>query len=351
MGKEHQILDKQKKKKYPIWITATFILLTLVISDCIWLNHKQLKAREIENHSKTVKIGVAKEPLASLVTIAYEKHLFSQEGIDVIIKEYPSGKLALKGMLEGEVEVATVAVTPIVFNSFNYQNFRIVATIGSSDNELRIIARKDRGINKPGDLRGKRIATQKASAVHFFLHMFLINNWISEKNVDVSFKKAIELPDAIASGEIDAFSMREPFISQAQALLGDNAVIFKEPCLYIKTFNLVASNGFIKGNPETLRKILEALLKAEKFIKNNRGQAIKIVSRKTEIEEQKLAVIWNEFELEVKLEQSLLISLEDEARWAIKNNLVEGTIIPNYLKFIYLDSLKSLNPDIVTIIH
>lgn len=351
MGKEHQILDKQKKKKYPIWITATFILLTLVISDCIWLNHKQLKAREIENHSKTVKIGVAKEPLASLVTIAYEKHLFSQEGIDVIIKEYPSGKLALKGMLEGEVEVATVAVTPIVFNSFNYQNFRIVATIGSSDNELRIIARKDRGINKPGDLRGKRIATQKESAVHFFLHMFLINNWISEKNVDVSFKKAIELPDAIASGEIDAFSMREPFISQAQALLGDNAVIFKEPCLYIKTFNLVASNGFIKGNPETLRKILEALLKAEKFIKNNRGQAIKIVSRKTEIEEQKLAVIWNEFELEVKLEQSLLISLEDEARWAIKNNLVEGTIIPNYLKFIYLDSLKSLNPDIVTIIH
>lgn len=351
MGKEHQILNKQNKKKYPIWITATFILLTLVISDCIWLNYKQLKAREIENHSKTVKIGVSKEPLASLVTIAYEKHLFSQEGIDVIIKEYPSGKLALKGMLEGEVEVATVAVTPIVFNSFNYQDFRIVATIGSSDNEPRIIARKDRGINKPGDLRGKRIATQRASAVHFFLHMFLINNWMSENNVDISFKKAIELPDAIASGEIDAFSMREPFISQAQALLGDNAVIFEEPGLYIKTSNLVALNGFVKDRSETLRKILEALLKAEKFIRNNPGQAVKIISRKLEVEEKKLAIIWKELELEVKLEQSLLISLEDEARWAIKSNLIEVTTIPNYLKFICLDSLKAVNPDIFTIIH
>ncbi len=61
--------------------------------------------------------------------------------------------------------------------------------------------------------------------------------------------------------------------------------------------------------------------------------------------------MWKELELAIKLEQSLLISLEDEARWAIKNNLVEGTTIPNYLKFIYLDSLKSLNPDIITIIH
>lgn len=346
-----QIFDKQKKKKYPIWITATFILLTLVISDCIWLNHKQLKAMEAKNHNKSVKIGLAKEPLASLVTIAYEKQFFSQEGIDVIIKEYPTGKLALKDMLEGEVEVATVSETPIVFNSFNYQDFCVVATIGSSDNEPRIIARKDSGINRPGDLRGKRIATQKASSVHFFLHMFLINNWMSENDVDVSFKKAIELPDAIASGEIDAFSMREPFISQAQALLGDNAVIFKEPGLYIKTFNLVALNGFIKDNPETLIKILEALLKAEKFIKNNPGQAARIISRKIEVEEQRIAIMWKELELEVKLEQSLLISLEDEARWAIKNNLIEGTTIPNYLKFIYLDSLKAVNPDIITIIH
>ena len=345
------MLGKQKKGKYPIGITAAFILLTLVISDCIWLNYKQLKAVEIEKHSKTVKIGVAKELLASLVTIAYEKKLFSQEGIDVIIKEYPSGKLALKGMLEGEVEVATVAETPIVFNSFNYQNFCIVATIGSSDNESRIIVRKDRDINKPGDLRGKRIATQKASAVHFFLHMFLINNLLSENNVEISFKKAIELPDAIASGEIDAFSMREPFISQAQALLGDNAVIFKEPGLYIKTFNLVALNSFTRDSPEMLRKILEALIKAEKFIKNNPGQAVNIISRKIEVEEQKLANIWKDLELEVKFEQSLLISLEDEARWAIKNNLTEGTTIPNYLKFIYLDSLKAVNPDIITIIH
>jgi hypothetical protein len=47
----------------------------------------------------------------------------------------------------------------------------------------------------------------------------------------------------------------------------------------------------------------------------------------------------------------LLITLEDEARWAIKNNLTSATEVPNYLDYIYFDALDEVKPEAVGIIH
>jgi NitT/TauT family transport system substrate-binding protein len=215
----------------------------------------------------------------------------------------------------------------------------------------RIIARKDRGIQGPKDLSGKHIATQEASAVHFFLSMFLLNHAISEQDVELSFKKAEELPGALAAGEIDAFSMREPFISQAKALLGDNALIFAEPGIYSNTFNLISYNNYIRDNPEQIRKILLALIQAEEFAKNQPDEAIRIISNRLGIAESEVDALWPELNLKISLHQSLLRTLEDEARWAIENNLTDKTEIPNYLDYISIDALEEVKPEAVTIIR
>ncbi|MCP4396810.1 MAG: hypothetical protein GY801_05870 [bacterium] len=40
------------------------------------------------------------------------------------LQEYPSGKLAAKAMFAGEVDIATVADMPVVFNSWRWSSFR-----------------------------------------------------------------------------------------------------------------------------------------------------------------------------------------------------------------------------------
>lgn len=50
----------------------------------------------------------------------------------------------------------------------------------------------------------------------------------------------------LANGEIDAFSHREPFISEAKKRLGDNAIVFEIPGAYTKTFNLVVRDDLVK---------------------------------------------------------------------------------------------------------
>ena len=61
--------------------------------------------------------------------------------------------------------------------------------------------------------------------------------------------------------------------------------------------------------------------------------------------------LWPTFQFSVTLDQSLLLTLEDETRWAIKNKLTGRTNIPNYLYHIYLDALHAVTPEAVTIIH
>jgi len=298
-----------------------------------------------------VTIGVDRSPLSALMMIAEDQGFFSKQGVDVKVKYYSSGKLALDSMFSGEVELATPAETPIVFSSFERMDFSIGATIGSSDNEAKIVARKDKRIQKPGDLRGKGIGTQKASAVHFFLHNFLIKNGLSEKDIKLSFKHPDELVPALANGEIDAFSMREPYLSKAKALLKENIILFEEPGLYLKTYNLVAFNTFIKERPEAVKSIVKALMKSEEFVKKYPEHAQRIVSNKTEVMKSEVTRLWPDLRHEVSLEQSLLTSLENEARWAIRNKLTYRKKVPNYLNFIYPNALEAVKPEGVTIIR
>ncbi|MBF0426358.1 MAG: nitrate ABC transporter substrate-binding protein, partial [Magnetococcales bacterium] len=50
------------------------------------------------------------------------------------------------------------------------------------------------------------------------------------------------------------------------------------------------------------------------------------------------------FEYKLKLDQTLLITLEDETRWAINNGLVERREMPDYLAYFDLEDLEAVKP-------
>ena len=63
------------------------------------------------------------------------------------------------------------------------------------------------------------------------------------------------------------------------------------------------------------------------------------------------ALIWGEFSFQLLLDQTILMSLEDEARWAMREELTDKKKVPNYLDFIYVDALEQVKPETVTIIR
>lgn len=301
----------------------------------------------------TLRIGIGLQPTNALALIAMKKRYFAAEGLTATCKAYPSGKLALHGLLEEEVDVATgVAEVPITFTAFQRQDFRVLAMTASADSVQRIVARRDAGIEHPDDLRGKRIATQRGSAVHFFLHQFLLRHAMTEDDVVLSFMKAIELPKALAEGRIDAFSMREPFVTQAQELLGEKVVIFTQPGCYFSTEQVVARADSTHTRHKQFVCLLKAIARAEALAASAPAEAQGLVADALKVPEEELQDLWPSLGLHLQLSQGLLNCLETEAAWAIAKGLVpEGSTAPNDFSIIHTDALRAVRPEAVTLIQ
>ena len=298
---------------------------------------------------KKITIAYAAHPQSGLPQIAQAKGYFADAGLETTTHKFPSGKAALADLLAGKADFATVAETPLMFAVMNNAKLSVIATIQTSSLSHAIIAQKDKGILSLNDLKGKKIGAALSSSSHFFLDTILTANGISRKEVELVDIKAEKIPDALANGEIDAGSTFTPYVELTQRKLGNQGITFREQTLYRYNFVIVAMNEFIHQNPDSVKKLLQALIKAEQFTEVNPGDSQQIVADFCGIETGIVRNTWADATLDVTLDQSLIIALEDETRWAIRIGLQPAVKMPNYLDYIYLEGLKSVKPGAVRI--
>jgi NitT/TauT family transport system substrate-binding protein len=290
-------------------------------------------------------------PFSVLADIAQAQGYFRFEGLEVTPLFYSSGKAALDEVLEGKADFATVAETPIMFAIMKGQKISIIATIQSSNKNAAIVARKDRGISTPRDLKTKKIGVNLGTNGEFFMDAFLAIHGMVRQDVTVVDLKPEEIPKALVSGDIDAAAAWSPFLGQAQKGLGDKGVTLYDQDIYTETSSIVTTQENIRKNPASVTKLLRALVKAEEFVMQHPAEAQKIVADFRRMKQELVGELWAGNDFSVSLDQSLLLSLEDESQWAIKNGLTKATKIPNYLNYIYLDGLTAVKPKAVRIIR
>lgn len=113
---------------------------------------------------------------------------------------------------------------------------------------------------------------------------------------------------------------------------------------------LAAKNSVIRDRPQVVKSVLKALLKGEDVFAHKRPQAITALAKAANSNEHDMAAILAAYSWKVRLEQTLLLSLEQEAQWAMDAGLTTKTRLPNYLNFIHRDALFSLRPEAVTML-
>jgi NitT/TauT family transport system substrate-binding protein len=295
------------------------------------------------------KIILAESSLAvpsSLTFIAREKGFWKEENLDIQVASFASGRLAFDAVLAGKADIATVAETPLVLAGFRKQDFRIISTIMESDKEMKVIARKDAGIANPSDLKGKKVATFLGSNAEYFMESFLSANGISRSEVKIINLQPPDMVIALAKKDIDAAFIWQPHISNAQNQLGEQAIIFPNNGIYKEAFNIVSTKEFAQKNQKVLKSVIKGLLKAEKFVQENREESIRIVARQVNIAPDELSKFWNEYEFKVGLSDSLIDLMNIEGEWAIKAKIApEGSTLPDYASYILVEPLRALNPE------
>jgi ABC-type nitrate/sulfonate/bicarbonate transport system substrate-binding protein len=322
-------------------LAAFLALLIVLVTNC-----NQIPPKQVER----IVVAADTTAWASPLWVAEKKGYFKEEGLNVEIREFESGRTALRTMLGGEsIDISTASQTPVVSYSFTRADYAIIGTMSYSDKDVSMLARRDRGISATSDLKGKSIGVTGGSTGHFFLSLFLAYEGLRMADVKTVDIEATHLPQALAEGQVDAIATWEPYIYKARKSLGDKALLLPAGGIYRTDFYFIARKAFIKKYPEALTRFLRAIEKGEDSIRRNKKEAMDIVSQRVRTDREIMHATWDDFQFRLFLDQSMLVSLEDQARWAIANKLTNATQVPNYLDYIYVDALKAVKPGVVTI--
>lgn len=333
------------KAKLQFGIGILFVIIVWAIVGSSWLSQEPTGPLE------KVTIAEGTQPIAGLIYIAYMKGYFINEGLNVTLKSYNSGKACLNSLIEGNTNFGTVSETPIMHAGMTGEKIYILSTIHNSEKNTVVTARKDKGISTPGNLKGKKIGVSVGTNGEFFLDMFLTIHGILKNKIEVVNLKPEKMFDALVKGEVDAISTWNPHAIRLQKKLGNGGITFYGEGVYTETYNIVAMQDFVSKNPETIKKVLRALIKAERFIRENPDESLNIIADYIKMDKTLLNELWNIYNFTVSIDQSLLATLENQARWAIKNKYANKTKVSNYLNFIYLDGMEEVKPGAITIIR
>jgi ABC-type nitrate/sulfonate/bicarbonate transport system substrate-binding protein len=299
---------------------------------------------------ETVRIGAATQPVAGLVYVADEKGFFKTHGVNATIKNYEAGVLAANALLADTVDVATATEFVMALKSFDSQNLMAFSQIANT-NATELVARKDLGIRKISDLKGKRIGLPRGSISDFFLGTYLRHNNIPLSSVKLIDLAPLAAEEALCKGSVDAVVIWEPHVTEIKKRLGDTAVIWPVQGRNDYYFLLIAKEEFLRRSPATAEKMLRALVDAEEFAGKHPEEAERIIESRINYRPGEVRLRLSRGTLKVRLDQALLTLMEAEAHWIIQNNLTPKRKMPNYFNMIYLKALEGVKPEAVGIIR
>jgi NitT/TauT family transport system substrate-binding protein len=287
---------------------------------------------------------------SALTLVAKEKGYFARHGLNVTIRDYPTGALAMNELLSGRADLAYAAEFVGVSTSFRAPDFKIIGSTAKS-NVIALVVRNDRGIVKPSDLKGKIIAVPKGTAAEFYLGRYLTLNGMDIRDVTVKNLGPAGLVTSVVSGDYDAAIIWEPYVYQIEQQLGWNGTTW--PAQGGQRFYWVTytTDDMIRDRPGVTRDYVRALDEAEAFLNSHEPEAKEIVRKRVNMTDEYIDVLWEKNQYVLSLDQGLVLAMEDEARWMEGENMTGGSTRPSYLDMISQDAMREVKPSAVTIIR
>lgn len=298
-----------------------------------------------------IVIALPTQPSSGALYLATDQKLFAQRGVDVAIKPFQLGKLGLEAMLRGEADLAVLADTPFMFAVMRGEKIAAVSTIFGSRHNMAVVARKESRINSAKDLAGKTIGTPFGTNAQYFLDGLLVTNGLPRSAVKIIDLKPDDMVPALQSGKVDAVTIWHPNFLKIQQALGERTPLVFGADEFFFRFLLVGKKDYLTTHAAQLQQILAAINEANIFIREHPAAARSIIAKSVGLDEALLTKDFDAGNYYLSLDQTLLLALDDQTRWAMKLGLVPTGTRPNYLDFIRTGPLVAVDADAVKIIR
>ncbi len=190
------------------------------------------------------------------------------QGITVKWTEFPAGPVLLEGLNVGSIDFGTVGEAPPIFAQAAGADLVYVANQPPAPAGEAIIVPKGSTVRSVAELKGKKVALNKGSNVHYLLVKALEKAGIKYSDVQVVYLAPADARAAFERGAVDAWVIWDPFLAAAEKQLGARQLADGKGLVANHQFYL-ASRSYADKHPQVIQAAIEELAKLDRWAENN----------------------------------------------------------------------------------
>lgn len=206
--------------------------------------------------------------------------LLKQQGVNVKWVEFPAGPQLLEGLNVGSVSFGEAGEAPPIFAQAANSNLVYVANQPEAPKAEALIVQKDSNIQSVQDLKGKRIALNKGSNVHYLLLKVLEANNLKLSDIEVVYLPPSDARAAFERGAVDAWVIWDPFFAAAEHQIGARVIATGENIVSNHQFYL-ADRKFAEANPQIIDAVVNELNLTTEWVSSHQDEAAKLLEKPT----------------------------------------------------------------------
>ncbi len=227
---------------------------------------------------KVLRIGVQKY---GTLIILRERHGLEQVlqplGWTVTWHEFPGGPQLLEALAAGALDFGTVGEAPPVFSQAAGAPLLYVGFEPPSPAGEAILVPKTSTIRTLAELRGKRVALNKGSNVHFLLVQALAAAHLTPGDITPVYLAPADARAAFESGAIDAWAIWDPFLSAAQDATGGRVLADGTGLAPNRQFFL-ATQSFAREQPDLLRRLNAEIDATDRWAEKHQAETTRLLA-------------------------------------------------------------------------
>lgn len=224
--------------------------------------------------AETLRIGYQKYGTLVLLKAngSLEKRL-AAKGIDVKWTEFPGGPQLLEGLNVGSVDFGTTGETPPVFAQAAGADLLYVAFEPPAPTSEAILVPKDSPIKSVAELKGKKVALNKGSNVHYLLVRALEEAGLKYSDIQPVYLPPADARAAFERGSVDAWVIWDPFQAAAEQQLQARTLVDGKGLVSNHQFYL-ATRPYAEQHPEVIEALVEEIRGIGEWVKANNEQTV-----------------------------------------------------------------------------
>ncbi|MDZ8186947.1 MAG: aliphatic sulfonate ABC transporter substrate-binding protein [Nostoc sp. ChiSLP02] len=210
--------------------------------------------------------------------------------------EFAAGPQQLEALNAGALDIASTAESPPVFSQAAGAPLVYLAANSSDGKAVSLLVPKNSPIQSVKDLKGKKVAFQKASIGHYLLVRALEKEGLKLSDVESVYLPPPDANVAFSQGKVDAWFIWEPFVTrniqnQTGRILTDGGNGLRD------TNNFYSTNRkFYEENREVIKVFLEELNKAQNWSKTHPQEIAQLLASATQLDTPTLEIMHKKYD-------------------------------------------------------